>query len=107
MIKQREEIDEEIKAEVEKLRNTYDTLMLVETPEFTKEKLMVPYLNGQAGVCQATLQGNITEAERYNIMKKLIAYQTCMTEYIILEEESETVAPEPPPADLKDAGEPW
>ena len=105
MIKQREEIDEEIKKEVETLRNTYDTLSLIETTDFTQIKLMVPYLNGQAGVCQTTLQGNITEIERYNIMKKLIAYQTCMLEYINLGDEPEAI--EPPPADLKDAGEPW
>jgi len=83
MYKQREEIDETIKAELTRMRNTHDTLSLVETDEFTATKLIIPYLNGQAGVCQTTLMSdNLTPEERFNTLLKLTAYQICMLQYI-------------------------
>lgn len=107
MKKEREEIDEEIKKEVESLRNVYDMISIVETNEYSRGKILIPYLNGQASVCQTTLLGNITQTERYNVIRKLVAYQILLLEYIVLEDEPEVKTPEPPPADLKDAGEPW
>lgn len=82
MYKEREVIDEELKKEVETLRNLYDTISLTETKEVTKTKILTPWLNGQASVCQATLQNDLEPEERYNTLRKLVAYQTVMLQFI-------------------------
>lgn len=82
MYKEREVIDEEIKKEVEMLRNTHDTLSLIPTEEFNVPNIMIPYINGQAAVCQTTLNNQLTEEQRYFTLRKLIAYQTIMLGFI-------------------------
>lgn len=87
---EREIIDQEIKEEVEKLRNTFDTIRLVEEGDFTQEKLLIPYLNGQASILSNMLQvPQITNKQRYIALRKLIALQTCMLQYVELEDEPE------------------
>jgi hypothetical protein len=92
MVKQREEITEEVNREIELLRNQFDMVQLLDKTEFTKIDLVIPYCNGQITALQMTLQGDIDSATRYRILIKLIAYFVYMLELIqfpdpVIEEE--------------------
>jgi hypothetical protein len=82
MNKQREEIAEEIKKEIDVLQNNFDTVQLVENQELTKIQLMIPYCNGQVSTLSMTLQGEIPNEVRYKTLVKIIAYQTIMLQLI-------------------------